>query len=273
MPSEETPRRVRSAIWWPVLLVVALLVLVFGLLRAQGANGPAVPEISSVRSPDDPTEERSAAFMFTDAQTVTFECSLDASPFTTCGDGVFGSKAYPGPLRLGRHTFAVRATAAGHVSAPASYEWTIVAQAHNDTDGNPDGSGSSGAQPSAGPASTSEPMPFDVSGSVEGLAPGITKTIVLTLRNPNADPIYVTSITVEISASSTPPGCASSANLSLRQATGITSANPVEVPAGGSVVLGSAPRAPELTFTDLPSNQDVCKDKTFALSYTGSAHS
>jgi len=53
-----------------------------------------------------------------------------------------------------------------------------------------------------------------------------------------------------------------------------TTANPVVVDAGQTVVLTSAPRAPVITLLNLPDvNQDVCKGKTFHLTFWGSAHS
>jgi hypothetical protein len=116
-------------------------------------------------------------------------------------------------------------------------------------------------------------MPFQISGSVGGLVPGMTKVIPLTLANPNAVPIHVTRVTVSVAGGSTPPGCSSAANLVLYQATGVTSGTPVTVPAGGRVTLTTFPRAPKIGFRNLRTNQDVCKRKSFQLVYTGSAHS
>jgi len=40
------------------------------------------------------------------------------------------------------------------------------------------------------------------------------------------------------------------------------------------MTLRSAPSAPQITLLNLPGvNQDVCKNKSFALTYSGSAHS
>jgi len=59
----------------------------------------------------------------------------------------------------------------------------------------------------------------------------------------------------------------------LYQATGISSAAPVTVPAGGAVAVTTFPRAPKIGFRNLRFNQDACKKATFWLTYTGSAHS
>ena len=54
----------------------------------------------------------------------------------------------------------------------------------------------------------------------------------------------------------------------------VPAADPITVPARGSVTLTSAPRAPKITLLNLPGvNQDVCKNKSFALTYSGSASS
>jgi hypothetical protein len=267
----------RLVVWLVVTLCVLAELVGLGLVRAQGANALEPPLISSVGLPTDPTRARSAAFMFTSGRAVEFRCTLDRRAPTSCGVGVFGSQTYPGPLESGRHTFEVRAVSRTETSEPASYTWAIVAAPDDTTSddgldddpGEPSGDGSgSGGESHSGPQA-----PFEISGDVEGLAPGVTKTIALTLRNPNADPIYVTAVTVAISADSSPPGCPSGPNLALGQATGITASSPVVVPGHGSVVLGTYPRAPTISFLNRAWNQDACKAKNFELLYTGSAHS
>jgi hypothetical protein len=114
---------------------------------------------------------------------------------------------------------------------------------------------------------------FRITGGVGDLTPGVATAIRLTLTNPNGVPIYVTSLTVTIAADSTPPGCISASNVQLSQSNA-SSADPIAVPAGGSVTLTSAPRAPQIMLVNLPGvNQDVCKNKNFALTYSGSARS
>jgi len=80
-------------------------------------------------------------------------------------------------------------------------------------------------------------------------------------------------LTVSVAADSTPPGCGSASNVQLTQSNA-SSGDPITVPAGGTVTLSSAPRAPQITLLNLPGvNQDVCKNKSFALTYSGSARS
>jgi len=115
-------------------------------------------------------------------------------------------------------------------------------------------------------------MPFRISGDVRGLAPGATSVITLTLTNPNSVRIRVTRVTVDVSPESSPPGCSSAANLVLQQATGISAAAPVVVPAHGAVTLTTFPRAPRIGFRNLQTSQESCKGKSFRLTYTGKAH-
>ena len=114
---------------------------------------------------------------------------------------------------------------------------------------------------------------FSITGGVGNLMPGVATAIPLTLTNPNGVPIYVTALTVSVAADSTPPGCGSASNVQLTQSNA-SSGDPITVPAGGTVTLSSAPRAPQITLLNLPGvNQDVCKNKSFALTYSGSARS
>jgi hypothetical protein len=114
---------------------------------------------------------------------------------------------------------------------------------------------------------------FRITGGVGNLTPGVATAIRLTLANPNDVPIYVTALTVSIAADSTPPGCISASNVQLTQSNA-SSADPITVPARGSVTLTSGPRAPQIMLVNLPGvNQDVCKNKSFALAYSGSARS
>jgi hypothetical protein len=128
--------------------------------------------------------------------------------------------------------------------------------------------GSRGAATQAGGAD------FKIAGGgVRNLMPGVTKTIALTLTNPNGIPIYVTALTVTVSTDSTPPGCTSEGNLQITQSN-VSSADPIAIPANGSVTLTSPPRAPQITLLNLPNvNQDACKSKVFDLTYSGSARS
>jgi large repetitive protein len=81
------------------------------------------PPPPTILGPPNPTNSTSASFTFADSEAgVTFACRLDASGFPPCPNPV----SYAGPLADGEHTLRARAVdAAGNVSAPSSYTWTI----------------------------------------------------------------------------------------------------------------------------------------------------
>jgi hypothetical protein len=128
------------------------------------------------------------------------------------------------------------------------------------------GSGSGSGSGSTGGAN------FTISGGVSGLEPGLTLPVTLTLTNPNSTRIYVTHLAVSMSADSTPSGCSRDANFVITQSSA-TSTNSIAVPAKGKVTLASAPLAPQISFLNLTTLQDVCKGKSFVLTFSGSAHS
>lgn len=129
-----------------------------------------------------------------------------------------------------------------------------------------------GSGSGSGSGSTSD-ADFTISGNVGGLEPGLILPVRLTLTNPNSTRIYVTRLTISMSAGSTPPGCSRDGNFEIIQSDA-SSSNPISVPAKGKVTLTSGPRAPQISFLNLPLvNQDVCKGKSFVLTFTGSAHS
>jgi hypothetical protein len=114
---------------------------------------------------------------------------------------------------------------------------------------------------------------FSITGEADDLRPGLSTPIRLTLTNPNGVPIYVTNLTLKIPPGGSPAGCDDATNLQLTQSNASV-ANPIAIPARGSVTLTSSPRAPEITLLNLPNvNQDACKDKSFGLAFSGSAHS
>ncbi len=81
------------------------------------------PVTTITDAPDDPTNSTVAHFEFSSDEDpdVTFECSLDGGPFTSCTSPA----DYPG-LTEGTHTFDVRATDfAENVGTAASHEWRI----------------------------------------------------------------------------------------------------------------------------------------------------
>ncbi|HEY0190012.1 MAG TPA: Ig-like domain-containing protein [Kofleriaceae bacterium] len=89
-------------------------------------NAP-VPDTTITVKPTDPSDDRSPTFNFIGTIAgatipgATFQCSVDGSAFAPC-TGPFQI----GPLALGSHTFAVRATVSGATDpTPATYNWRV----------------------------------------------------------------------------------------------------------------------------------------------------
>ena len=80
------------------------------------------PNTTISSGPSDPTTSTSASFAFSSSESgSTFECKLDSGTYAGCTS----PKSYSG-LRIGQHTFSVRATdAAATPTPPATRTWTI----------------------------------------------------------------------------------------------------------------------------------------------------
>ncbi|HET6448391.1 MAG TPA: hypothetical protein VFG31_04710 [Conexibacter sp.] len=205
----------------------------------------APPRPQLVQTPANPSAATSATFAFLDRETsATFECALDGAAYAACTS----PKDYTG-LAANRHSFSVRAVdLAGNRSATADYSWRAT------------------------PATTGQP--FAISGGYGGLLyPGKTADLSLRIANPNGEAILVESIVVTIQPGSTKPGCGGPANLQITPSN-VSAANPLTVPANGSVTLPSGSvSAPRVTMRNLATNQDACKGATFSFAYSGSSHS
>jgi hypothetical protein len=205
----------------------------------------APPRPLLVQKPSDPSASDSATFAFSDREAgASFECQLDGAAYAACTS----PRTYGG-LSAATHRFAVRAVdAAGNRSGAVEYAWSVV----------PSTSG----------------QPFTLSGGYGGLLyPGRTADLALRVANPNGEAILVTDIVVTIQPGSTKPGCDGPANLQLTQSN-VSAANPLTVPANGSVTLPSGGvSAPQVTMRNLATNQDACKGATFSFAYSGSSHS
>jgi hypothetical protein len=205
-------------------------------------------------NPSNPSSSQSATFSWTDTDPgypstgsgiAGYACKLDSGNWEFCSS----PKTYNN-LSFSSHTFQVVAIDwAGNTSQPRSYTWTV--------------------------ANTSTGMPFTISGSVGGLVPGVWKTIPVLIGNPNADPLYITSLNVSVAVSS-PNGCSSAANIETAPSNASVSSKVGPVPAGapawpvpdGSNPTVSQPR-PRIRLTETGGNQDVCKSQTFNLTFTG----
>lgn len=307
--SERKERVVRRRFLALLLLLVLLGIALFliAIASISGANaGPPLTQITS--APSDPSGSRTAAFSYTNILEVSrFECSLDGSPFTTCGSERPSSTTYTG-LAEGRHAFRVRAVADGITGAARSYEWTIDLTSSSPPGGGgrddgssdrpapPPGSGDSdserpdtppppgeddgdgtggGGETPGGGGEQPSPRGFLISGSTapgDLLYPGAAAVpIPLTIRNPRAAVIRVVGLAVAIDAERLPPGCLASW-FRVNQSNASSSRRLV-VPALAFVSLpAQGVSAPTIRMLD-SGNQDACKRATIHLLYTGSARS
>jgi hypothetical protein len=113
---------------------------------------------------------------------------------------------------------------------------------------------------------------FRLSGSAHQLlAPGVSAPINVAIANPNHGTLRVTRLTVRVSGTST-PGC-STGNFSVTQFSG---SYPITVPANSTRTLSQLGIAqafrPKITMRDLPVNQDICKNTTITLGYSGAGN-
>jgi hypothetical protein len=215
--------------------------------RVWTIDSIAPPAPAITQKPSDPTYTASNTFAWPDGEpTSTYQCSEENGAWLTCSSPFTWDIV---TTNYGQHQFGVRAIdQAGNASAGTYYSFKYEKGL---------------------PASR---MPFAIAGSVGPLPIGVWKSIPVTITNPNSVTIYVNALTVAVAADSTPAGCLSSANIELQQSNISTTAT-VAVMAGQTVTLPvQAAAAPQIRLTDLPAvNQDVCKGKAFALSYSGTA--
>jgi hypothetical protein len=208
-------------------------------------TAPQAPTLTV--KPDNPTSNATNFFQWTGAESgLTYECSLENGSFAACVTPytwVINTSNY------GQHQFAVRALdAAGNRSAATQYVFKYEKKL-----------------PTSG-------IPFNITGSADGLTIGLWRPIQVTISNPNSVTIFVSALNVAVAADSTPPGCLSGPNIELQQAN-VTPTQMVSVPANGQVTLpAQGVNRPQIRLKNLPNvNQDVCKNKSFALSLSGTA--
>ena len=200
------------------------------------------------QAPSDPSPTATSTFAWTSTDPAPgsglagYLCSKENGPYFGC------SSPYTYAVQTtnnGKHQFSVVAVDwAGNVSDEAKHKWTV-------------GAGS--------------PQQFTITGTVTGLTIGVPKPVTVTLGNPNNVPIYVTLLTTTLSTDGGSGGCSAS-NFTMTQSNA-SAGTPITVPASSSVVVSAAPQAPQVALVDLASNQDVCKGKSFVLTFSGSAHS
>jgi hypothetical protein len=115
---------IAAAVIGGVLLIAAVGAGIAVLTRDGDDTVDTTPPVVSFdKTPDDPTEERSASFEFSvDEDVDRFECSLDGGPFEECSS----PRNIEGPLSFGDHAFAVRAVdLAGNRGDAETFRWAV----------------------------------------------------------------------------------------------------------------------------------------------------
>jgi hypothetical protein len=211
---------------------------------------PVPPVITG--GPENPTIDTSARFTFQGEEAVRFECQLDGGTFEACASPFTYKK-----VAVGDRSFRVVAIDPAGNRSPASdpWVWTVLINKAFGISGD-----------------AADPLyPQNTSPETPGTP------LNLKISNPYNFPIEV----VSIDASAASAGDCDIANLEVRSLAA-NHTTPIVVPANASRLLsellgGSDWRErwpadwPTIAMKDTAGNQDVCKNKTFKLSYRGTA--
>ncbi|MGN6607903.1 MAG: hypothetical protein ACTHMS_12950 [Jatrophihabitans sp.] len=113
---------------------------------------------------------------------------------------------------------------------------------------------------------------FALSGTLDrALAPGVTGSLDVSITNPNAQDIQVTSIDLTVTGTNT-PGCTPD-DFSTTAYTGATLTVPGRATRSLSGLGVPVPARPTITLVDRPTNQDACRRAVLTLALTGKGHS
>lgn len=192
---------------------------------------PPAPVIT--QRPDDPSSVAESTFAWTDAEAgVTFRCSIENGPWQACTSPITFTVD---TNNNGQHQFAVQALDWVGNTASTGYSWTV------------------------------SDLGFSITGNLVGqLYPGVWRPIAITIINPNHYTIFVTSLTVNVSAS--PAGCPAS-DIEFQQSA-LSSSHTFAVPAQSSEALPASDQ-PQMSLKNRPWSQDACQGGTFNLAYSG----
>ena len=194
------------------------------------------------QTPPDPSSNATSKFAWTSTDPAPgsgishYLCSKENGAYVQCSS----PHTYDvGTTNNGQHQFAVVAVdGAGNKSPEAKYKWKVA---------------------------KGSPAEFTIAGSVSNLLIGVWKSIPVTITNPNAAPITVTSLTVTVSG--IPNGCSATGNFETQAAV-----VPFVVPANALGHAVPAANQPRIRLRNLASDQNSCKNQTFTLSFHGSAN-
>jgi hypothetical protein len=128
-----------------------------------------------------------------------------------------------------------------------------------------------------GTAASAPVPPFSISGDVaDPLEPGVPRPLNLTITNPSALPLALSSVTVTISALTAPQATdalpCTLADFAVQQYSG---PSPLRIPPSSTLSLQElglpATDWPQVALVDQPHNQDGCQRASLTLLYTADA--
>jgi hypothetical protein len=122
---------------------------------------------------------------------------------------------------------------------------------------------------------TTSGKPFTISGDVSGLlAPGVSRSLDLTLNNPNKKSLSITNLTVTVQSVTRATGVSGPCTTADYQVTQYSGPYPLTVAGNGTASLSSLGAAsqywPKVKMLDTATNQDGCKGASLTLAYSGS---
>jgi hypothetical protein len=113
---------------------------------------------------------------------------------------------------------------------------------------------------------------FRLSGDLgTKLSPGVKVPLNMTLNNPYSFNLQVTNLAVVVEEATSNSGCSGSKNFKVTQFSGTY---PITIAPGSSTLsaaVANSAQWPQVQMLDLSTNQDVCKNATLHLDYSGSA--
>ncbi len=189
-----------------------------------------------------------------------FECKLGSAAWRRCHSPVRLHR-----LRPGKQRFSVRSVDSQGIHSPsARFSWRVLSTA---TPAEPSGPSPAGPAPVTGVAFQIDPELSSLPDLYPGMAP---QQLPVSLTNPNSEAIQITALEASVDPDSTE--CPGAANFRLTAA-GVSEADPLTVPAGGTVRLPAQGfSAPTIAMLDLPISQDACQGIQLRLEFSGEAH-
>jgi hypothetical protein len=214
------------------------------------STAPAAPVLAS--KPNNPTYNATNFFTWTGpTDGVSYQCSLENGAWSAC------STPFTWVIETGNyglHQFGVRSVdTAGNASTSTAYTFKYEKKL-----------------PTSG-------VPFQITGSVEGLTIDLWRDVHVTVTNPNSVTIYVSALSMAIGSQENNPDavgdvCTRDRDLGWDQPV-FPAGQLLAVGAGQSVTLPaqgvSAPRIRLKNLSDV--NQESCKNASFDLIFSGTA--